>query len=52
MGCMHTKTVRTGGAKCCLKCGYTIAPGRPPFYDKDIVNYNGRKERAKRAKKD
>lgn len=53
MGCMHSNTVKIGEAKCCLKCGYTIAPNRLPFYDKDIINYNSEKERKKaNAKKD
>lgn len=47
MGCTHTNTVKIGEAKCCLKCGYTIAPNRAPFFDKDIINYNGKKERKK-----
>lgn len=50
MGCMHSNTIKIGEAKCCLKCGYTIAPNRKPFYDKDIVNYNSKKERSKHAK--
>lgn len=49
--CTHTNTVRIGEAKCCLKCGYTIAPNRPPFYDKTILNYSSKKERLKNAKK-
>ena len=51
MGCMHTNTVKIGEAKCCLNCGYTIAPNRPPFFDKSIINYNGEKERKKRNAK-
>lgn len=51
MGCMHTNTVRIGEAKCCLDCGYTIAPNRPPFFDKKIVNYNSKKERKKASVK-
>lgn len=47
MRCMHTNTVKIGEAKCCLKCGYTIAPNRAPFFDKDIINYNSKKERKK-----
>ena len=47
MGCMHTNTVKIGEAKSCLDCGYTIAPNRPPFFDKDIVNYSSKKERKK-----
>ena len=47
MGCMHTNTVKIGEAKTCLQCGYTIAPNRPPFFDRDIVNYNSKKERKK-----
>lgn len=51
MACMHKDTIKIGEAKCCIKCGFTIAPNRPPFYDKDIVNYNSKKERMKRVKK-
>jgi DNA-directed RNA polymerase subunit M/transcription elongation factor TFIIS len=47
MGCMHTNTVKIGEARACLRCGYTIAPNRPPFYDKEIINYNSKKERKK-----
>lgn len=47
MGCMHTNTVKIGEVKVCLDCGYTKAPHRPPFFDKDIVNYNSVKERKK-----
>ena len=47
MGCMHTNTVKIGEAKVCVRCGYTIAPNRPPFYDKEIINYNSKKERKK-----
>ena len=47
MGCMHTNTVKIGEAKTCLKCGYTIAPNRSPFFDRGIVNYNSKKERKK-----
>ena len=50
MGCMHINTVKIGDAKCCLSCGYTIAPNRPPFFDKKIINYNSKKERARNAK--
>lgn len=48
MACAHTNTVKIGEARCCLRCGYTIAPDKPPFYDKEIINYNSQKER-KRA---
>ena len=51
MGCMHTNTVKIGEAKCCLNCGYTVAPNRPPFFDKEIVNYNSKKERKKKNAK-
>ena len=47
MQCTHNNTVRIGEAKCCLRCGYTIAPNRKPFFDKDIVNYDSKKERKK-----
>lgn len=47
VGCMHTNTVKIGEAKCCLDCGYTKAPNRPPFFDKDIVNYKNKKARKK-----
>lgn len=47
MGCMHTNTVKMGEARCCLDCGYTIAPNRLPFFDKALVNYNTKKERKK-----
>lgn len=47
MACMHSNTVKIGEAKCCLDCGYTIAANRPPFFDKEIVNYNSEKERRK-----
>ena len=47
MACMHTNTVKMGEVKCCLDCGYTKAPNKPPFFDKDIVNYNSKKERKK-----
>lgn len=53
MACSHTNTVKIGEARCCLNCGLTIAPNRPPFFDKDIVKYNSEKERKRAdAKKD
>lgn len=50
MACMHKHMVKLGDVKTCLKCGFTIAPGKPPFFDKDIVNYNSKKERARSVK--
>ena len=47
MPCTHTNTVKIGEAKVCVRCGYTIAPNRPPFFDREIVNYNSKKERKK-----
>ena len=47
MACMHSNTVKIGEAKCCLECGYTIAPNRKPFFDKEIINYNSEKVRKK-----
>lgn len=47
MACMHSNTVKMGEVKCCLDCGYTIAPNRKPFFDKDIINYNSEKVRKK-----
>ena len=51
MACTHTNTVKMGEAKVCVRCGYTVAPNRPPFFDKDIVNYDSKKERKKASVK-
>ena len=50
MACMHTNTVKIGEARACLKCGYTIAKGREPFFDKELVEYM-RERRAENFKK-
>ena len=51
MGCTHTNTVRIGEVKCCVRCGYTVANNRKPFFDKDLINYDSKKERKREKKK-
>ena len=48
MSCTHTNTVKVGEFKVCIRCGYTMIPGRKPFFDKEITNY--KKERKKNVK--
>lgn len=47
MACKHKRTVKIGGAKCCLDCGLVTMPNAAPFFDRSIINYNSNKERKK-----
>ena len=49
--CTHTNTRKINDVKVCLNCGMTILPNGKITFDRNITNYNPKKQKKKGGKK-